>query len=224
MQFPVADQTKVNDPLFESPADWISPGYDDEIFATGGHPMAPGSPPSRWFDNPPATDGRKVVITRHGPLRARQGRRAVGVEVVPARPPPDPDGLRDHRRGESARPSARRCAAVRVRSSRRATRWATRCATRSGWRCSTWSRAATSARPGMRWPRGSEYLILQPEETSDPFTVTLEAGAYTVEWYSVTTARRGRRHDFRSNGAGPAGFAAPFAVAGAAVLYLKKDD
>ena len=25
--------------------------------------MAPGSPPSRWFDNPPATDGRKVIIT-----------------------------------------------------------------------------------------------------------------------------------------------------------------
>jgi hypothetical protein len=63
MQFPVADQTKVNAPLFNSPADWISPGYDDEIFAGGGHPMAPGSPPSRWFNDPPASDGTKVVIT-----------------------------------------------------------------------------------------------------------------------------------------------------------------
>ena len=63
MQFPVADQTKVNDPLFSSPADWISPGYDDEIFTGGRHPMAPGSPASRWFDNPPASDGTKVVIT-----------------------------------------------------------------------------------------------------------------------------------------------------------------
>jgi len=63
MQFPVADQTKVNDPLWSSAADWISPGHDDEIFTGGRHPMAPGAPASRWFDNPPVSDGRKVVIT-----------------------------------------------------------------------------------------------------------------------------------------------------------------
>jgi hypothetical protein len=63
MQFPVADQTKVNDPLFNGPADWISPGYDDEIFTGGRHVMEPGAPASRWVDNPPASDGRKVVIT-----------------------------------------------------------------------------------------------------------------------------------------------------------------
>ena len=62
MQFPVAEQTKVNDPLY-SPADWISPGYDDEIFASGLVPMAPGAPPSRWFDNPPANDGAKVILS-----------------------------------------------------------------------------------------------------------------------------------------------------------------
>jgi len=32
---------------------------------------------------------------------------------------------------------------------------------------------------------GEEYLILQPLEGSDPFTVTLEAGRYIIEWYSV---------------------------------------
>jgi hypothetical protein len=53
MQFPVADQTKVNEPLLRSRAEWISPGYDDEIFTQGRHPMAPGSPPSRWFADPP---------------------------------------------------------------------------------------------------------------------------------------------------------------------------
>ena len=63
MQFPVAEQTKVNDPLLRSRAEWISPGYDDEIFADGGHPMAPGSPPSRWFADPPIADGTKVVIS-----------------------------------------------------------------------------------------------------------------------------------------------------------------
>ncbi len=64
MQFPVADQTKVNDPLFNSPADWISPGYDDEIFTGGRHPMAPDSPPSRWYDNPPANDGKHFAMQK----------------------------------------------------------------------------------------------------------------------------------------------------------------
>ena len=63
MQFPVADQTKVNDPLLSSAADWISPGFDNEIFKGGGHPMAPNSPPSRWFADPPANNGAKVIIT-----------------------------------------------------------------------------------------------------------------------------------------------------------------
>jgi hypothetical protein len=60
MQFPVPELTKVNDPLFESRADWISPGFDDDIFADGVRPMAPGSPQSRWLEDPPAGNGRKV--------------------------------------------------------------------------------------------------------------------------------------------------------------------
>src|SRR5215211_6499033 len=50
MQFPVPDQARVNDPLLNGPADWISPGFDDEIF-TG-----------RWATDPPAADGAKAVI------------------------------------------------------------------------------------------------------------------------------------------------------------------
>jgi hypothetical protein len=46
MQFPVRDQTRVNEPLLRSRAEWISPGYDDEIFTAGRHPMAPGTPAS----------------------------------------------------------------------------------------------------------------------------------------------------------------------------------
>ena len=102
MQFPVADQTRVNEPLLRSRADWISPGYDDEMFADGGHPMAPGSPPSRWFADPPPADGTKVDHQRHRSLRAGPGRRALGMEVVPARPPPDPHGLRADRRVRAA--------------------------------------------------------------------------------------------------------------------------
>src|SRR6266568_417410 len=53
MQYPVPDQTKVNEPLFRSRADWISPGFDD-----GPLPQS-----SRWLTDPPASDGTKVVIS-----------------------------------------------------------------------------------------------------------------------------------------------------------------
>ena len=41
MQFPVPDQAEVNVPLFESAADWISPGFDEE---DSGRDL----PDSRW--------------------------------------------------------------------------------------------------------------------------------------------------------------------------------
>jgi hypothetical protein len=43
MQFPVPSRRRVDDPLFEAGAVGL-PGYDEEIFAGGGHPMARGSP------------------------------------------------------------------------------------------------------------------------------------------------------------------------------------
>jgi hypothetical protein len=69
---------------------------------------------------------------------------------------------------------------------------------------------------------GEEYLVLQPSETADPFTVTLEPYTYSVQWYSV-----GRRE---TKGAGKVTvedhkstrFTAPFAEAGPAVLYLRR--
>jgi hypothetical protein len=63
MQFPVRNQTEVNEPLLDSRADWISPGYDDVRFTAGRSPMEPGAEPSRWFTDPPVADGRKVVIS-----------------------------------------------------------------------------------------------------------------------------------------------------------------
>ena len=63
MQFPVADQTRVNEPLLRRRAEWISTGYDDERFADGGHPTAPGSEPSRWFADPPPADGANIDVS-----------------------------------------------------------------------------------------------------------------------------------------------------------------
>jgi hypothetical protein len=34
---------------------------------------------------------------------------------------------------------------------------------------------------------GIEYLILQPNETADPFTIALTPGQYAVEWHSLTS-------------------------------------
>jgi hypothetical protein len=50
--YPVPDQSRVSDVLLNSPADWISPGFDDRIF-----------PHCRWYTDPPASGSRKVVIT-----------------------------------------------------------------------------------------------------------------------------------------------------------------
>lgn len=71
MQYPVPDQAKVNEPLFASPADWISPGFDEPI--TPDADFSGGPPPGRWLLDPPAADGRKVVISdtdHYSPMKA----------------------------------------------------------------------------------------------------------------------------------------------------------
>jgi hypothetical protein len=70
---------------------------------------------------------------------------------------------------------------------------------------------------------GQEYLILDPGGAADAFTVTLATGTYAVEWYSVTTRETHHAPKLAVESDGPASFTAPFAAAGAAVLYLKKD-
>jgi hypothetical protein len=68
MQFRVPDQARVNDPLFNGPAGWVSPGFDEVA-----HPG--GAQRSRWFTGPPANDGTKVVLTDtdyYAPAKARR--------------------------------------------------------------------------------------------------------------------------------------------------------
>ena len=224
MQFPVADQTKVNDPLFSSRADWISPGYDDEIFTGGRHPMAPGAPPSRWFDDPPASDGRKVVITdtdHYAPGRGDalwawksflRGHQPILMDfgliggVKPSDPSAAAPGVPSYASFEPARYAM---GDTRRYAERMNLIDMTPCADLS----STGYALANS---------GKEYLVLQPSDTADPFSVQLAAGIYTVEWYSVksrqtqeagkTTVEREARMSFTS----------PFAGGGPAVLYLKQ--
>lgn len=67
---------------------------------------------------------------------------------------------------------------------------------------------------------GEEYLIVEPSETANPFTVELAAGSYTVEWYSFNN--RETAGVVPVDNPSPVRFSAPFAAAGTAVLYLKK--
>jgi hypothetical protein len=67
---------------------------------------------------------------------------------------------------------------------------------------------------------GEEYLVLQPREGGETFTVALEAGTYAVEWFSVNARETNSAGTVTVERAGSVGFTTPFAQAGAAVLHL----
>jgi hypothetical protein len=185
MQFPVKDQTRVNDPLFQSDAEWISPGYDDEIFADGGHPMMPGSPQSRWLEDPPPADGRKVVVTdtdHYAPGRGDalwawksfvRGHHPILMDfgLIGGVSPPDPSAgspmsfldFEDVRwaMGDTVR-LARRLHLIDMEP-----------------------RGDLSSTGFVLANEGAVYGVLQPADTTDPFSVTLEPGTYDAEWFSV---------------------------------------
>jgi hypothetical protein len=210
MQFPVPDQRKVNDPLLRGPADWISPGFDDELF-TG----------SRWYVDPPASDGTKVVITdtdHYAPGAGDalwawkcflRGQHPILMDfgIVDIVNPLDPSlGVPSYESYEPARYAmgdtlrfAERMALIAMAP-----------------RDDLSSTGYALANPGQ------EYLVLQPSETAESFTVKLEAGTYAVEWFSVTgrdTEGAGSVTVDRNDGVS---FAAPFADPGPVVLYLER--
>lgn len=221
MQFPVADQTKVNAVLYASGAEWISPGYDDEIFASGGHPMAPDTPPSRWFADPPANDGAKVVITdsdHYAPGKGDalwawksflRGHQPILMDfgIIDVVTPLDPSlGVPPYEFYEPAR-------------------WAMGDTRRYADRMRLVDMAPRDDLTSTGFAlanRGDEYLILQPSDAADEFTVELAVGAYAVEWFSVNSRETVRGDTVTGGRPRPRSFRAPFASAGPAVLYLKR--
>ena len=67
---------------------------------------------------------------------------------------------------------------------------------------------------------GHEYLVLQPS-TADPFTVVLEPGTYTAEWFSVQRCETFPAEARTIETSAAAGFSPPAQAPGPAVLYLK---
>jgi hypothetical protein len=211
MQYPVPDQRRVNKPLYDSAAEWISPGFDEDAFDPGA--FATG----RWFVNPPANDGAKVVITDtdhyapgfgdalwawksflrgHHPILMDFGIIDVVHPLDPSLGVPPSEAFEPARlaMGDTRR-YAERINLVDMEPRGELT-----------------STGYALADPG------TEYLVLEPGETSDPFTVTLAAGTYAVEWFGVD-ARQTTAGDPVTTGSETAlAFRAPFE--GPAVLYL----
>lgn len=221
MQFPVADQLRVNEPLYGSQAEWISPGYDDEIFAQGGHPMAPGSPPSRWLVDPPAADGRKVVITDtdhyaqgadalwawksflrgHHPILMDYG-------LIGGANPPDPSA------GEPMSFAAFEPARHAMGDTRRYAERMNLIEMEPRDDLSSTGYALASP--------GEEYLVLQPSDTGGPFTVMLEPGTYSAEWFRVDSRETIPGAETTVESPTGTSFVAPSEASGPIVLYLKR--
>jgi hypothetical protein len=210
MQFPVPDQSKVNEVLWSSPADWISPGYDDEI-STG-----------RWLTNPPENLGRKVVLTDTDHYAAGRGDALwawksflrghnpilMDFGIINVTTPLDPSlGVPSYESFEAARYAmgdtlrfAQRMKLIEMEP-----------------------RSDLSSTGYVLANVGEEYLVLQPSEAADPFTVTLETGTYRVEWFNITSRQTEADGEVRIESSGSVTFTPTGTSAGPVVLYLKQD-
>ncbi len=211
MQYPVPEQSKVNEPLFNSQADWISPGFDDVHFGQ------PGAPLTHWFVDPPPSDGSKVIITDtdhyapgmgdalwawksflrgHHPILMDYG-------IIDVVHPLDPSlGVPAYASFEAARYAMGDTLrfAERIQLARMAPRGDL---TSTGY-------ALVNA--------GHEYLILQTGD-SGALDVVLERGTYAVEWFSVNGRETRKAAPVTVEGPASTSFTAPFAEP--AVLYLE---
>jgi len=188
MQFPVADQTRVNEPLLNSRAEWIAPGFDDERFANGGHPMAPGAEPSRWFADPPPNDGRRVVIsdTDH----YSQGGDALWAWKTFLRG--NHPILMDYGLIGGFEPDGAPQDGVPPFEFYEPARFAMGDTRRYAERVSLVDMEprvdVASTRFALVNP-GTEYLVLEPAGDGKAFTVELRAGHYAAEWFDIAKRR-----------------------------------
>jgi hypothetical protein len=224
MQYPVPDQTKVNQPLYASRAEWISPGYDDEAFAGGAPPpQAPGAPPSRWLVDPPAADGGKVIIndTDHYALGGDalwawksflRGLHPILMDfgLLGGVNPPDPS-----------------VGGPMSSAAFEPVRWAmgdTRRFAEQMHLIAMAPRADLSSTGYALADPGQEYLVLQPNQADGRFTVRLEPGTYTAEWFSIQDRQTIPAEATTLERSAAIGFSAPSELSGPTVLYLKRDS
>jgi hypothetical protein len=207
MQFPVVDQSRVNERLYDGPAEWISPGFEDQVFN------------DRWYADPPANDGRKVVITDtdhyapgggdalwawksflrgHNPILMDYGIIDVVNPLDPSVGVPSYESLEAvrHAMGDT-RHLAERIGLIEMQP-----------------------RGDLTSTGYTLTNVGTEYVVLQPSKTADPFTVTLSAGTYAVEWFSVERRETLPGGEVTVERPDAVGFSPPFATPGPVVLHL----
>jgi hypothetical protein len=69
---------------------------------------------------------------------------------------------------------------------------------------------------------GNEYLILEPSETGDAFTVILASGQYAVEWHSLRSRQTVPGTTLIVGDAEAISLSAPSDVAAPAVVHLRR--
>ena len=69
---------------------------------------------------------------------------------------------------------------------------------------------------------GEEYLVLQPNEEADPFTVVVEAGTYAVEWFDITSRQTETDGEVSVGRSETTLFTPTERATGPMVLYLKR--
>jgi hypothetical protein len=68
---------------------------------------------------------------------------------------------------------------------------------------------------------GQEYLVLRPNEAAGSFTVLLEPGTYTAEWFSIEGRKTVPDDATTVEGSAATSFSPPAELSGPTVLYLK---
>jgi hypothetical protein len=206
--YPVADQSKANEPLWNSRADWISPGFDDALGE------------SRWLTDPPANDGRKVVLLDtdhfspfssdalwvwkallrgHNPILYDLGILGGGMPPDPSQGTPSFDSLESARYAMGqARQFAETVDLIHMEPD---------------------SGLATTgyalARPGH------EYLVLRTNDDDADFSLTLIPGAYAARWHDIENRETIDGDWVIAEQAGPTQLHTPFDPTVSVVLHLK---
>jgi hypothetical protein len=209
-QFPSPDQREANDPLFNSSADWISPGFDAPITVD----PESGPTPGRYYTDPPANDGAKVIIADTDHFAPGRGDAVWPWKAFLRGQHPI---LMDFGLIDGIKPPARSPQYDAFESCRWAMGDTLRYAERMNLIETEPRGDLTSTNYSLANP-GEEYLILQPESRS--FEVVLEPGTYASEWHRIETRESSAAGDVEVDSAGSRSFVPPFE--GGAVLYLRK--
>jgi hypothetical protein len=218
MMYPVPDHDKINEPLYNSSADWISPGADDGRFG-GGLADDPDNPGTRWYLDPPANDGRKVMLVDTDHFAPGQGDALwawksflrghqpilMDYGIINLAEPLDPSlGVPSYESLEAARYAMGDSLtyAQRVNLNRMLQH-----------------DELSSTGYALAEP-GAAYIVLQPEARSVSFDVSLQPGTYAVEWYNVSSREKQAGEDVDVTEVTAHSFSPPFAGA-PTLLFLQ---